>query len=397
VRTNVTTIGATVVLTLLVLGFQSSVFAQSVNSFGLSIIGNSQLDEANTKINEKLDEAQQKLSSIDLGNFVNMDVSEILDMFRDLIPLPGNGMGSGVTGQIGVLIYTHGLGYPGSHDPEKTEPIKAALEKLGYPTEIITHMPYNWDEGLQKLDDRGVKYVIFMYSDLFGPDSTVIHNVTRGYFGGIEEYKYCPNPPEGPDRCRYMGMLTTPASQTSDATLVFSRPASPDDRILREIFVKIAEKANSENNGNPANEIFVNIGHGAKSNLNDMAQTKELTSAAKYVQQKIGYADAFGVTAREDWPDLMEIAVPAAVDKIEQSLAEHDADRVILVPATGGMGYDAVKEELDNRGISYVEADAPIPIGSDEFVHWGIKNVLGTTAFILKEKPTENTITPDWN
>ncbi|MDF0681756.1 MAG: hypothetical protein P0116_12410 [Candidatus Nitrosocosmicus sp.] len=128
-----------------------------------------------------------------------------------------------------------------------------------------------------------------------------------------------------------------------------------------------------------------------------MAQTKELTSAAKYVQQKIGYADAFGVTAREDWPDLMEAAVPAAVDKIEESLAAHGADSVVLVPATGGMGYDAVKEELNNRGISYVEAEAPIPIGSDEFVQWALKNVLGTTAFIIKEKPMGNTITPNWN
>lgn len=395
VKTNVT-IGSTIVLTLLILGFQSSVFAQSVNSFGLSILGNSQIDEAEMKISQKLNEAQQKIGSIDLGSFMDMDVSEILEKFRDIIPFPGNNMG-GIPGQIGVLVYTHGLGYPGSHDPEKTEPIKAALEKLGYPTEIITHMPYNWDEGLQKLDDRGVKYVIFMYSDLFGPESTVIHNVTRGYFGGIEEYKYCPGVPMGPDNCQYMGMMTTPASQTSDATLIFSRPASPDDQILREIFVKIAEKANSENNGDPANEIFVNIGHGARSNLNDMAQAKELTSAAKYVQQKMGYADAFGVTAREDWPDLMEVAVPKAVDKIQQSLSEHNADRVILVPATGGMGYDAVKEELDSRGVSYVEADAPIPIGSDEFVHWGVKNVLGATAFIIKEKPTENTITPNWN
>ena len=128
-----------------------------------------------------------------------------------------------------------------------------------------------------------------------------------------------------------------------------------------------------------------------------MAQIEELTSAAKYVQQKIGYADAFGVTAREDWPDLMETAVPAAVDKIEETLAAHNADRVVLVPATGGMGYEAVKEELDDRGISYVETDAPIPIGSEEFVQWALKNVLGTTAFILKEKPMENTITPDWN
>ena len=244
---------------------------------------------------------------------------------------------------------------------------------------------------------QGVKYVIFMYSDLFGPESTVIHNVTRGYFGGIEEYKYCPGVPMGPDSCQYMGMMTTPASETSDATLIFSRPASPDDKILREIFVKIAEKSNSENNGNPSNEIFVNVGHGARSDLNDMAQTTELTNAAKYVQQKMGYADAFGVTAREDWPDLMATAVPAAVDKIEESLAAHGADSVVLVPATGGMGYEAVKEELDIRGISYVEAEAPIPIGSDEFVQWALKNVLGTTAFIIKEKPTENTITPDWN
>ena len=65
-----------------------------------------------------------------------------------------------------------------------------------------------------------------------------------------------------------------------------------------------------------------------------MAQIEELTSAAKYVQQKIGYADAFGVTAREDWPDLMEVAVPAAVDKIKESLVAHNADKVILVSAT---------------------------------------------------------------
>jgi len=61
------------------------------------------------------------------------------------------------------------------------------------------------------------------------------------------------------------------------------------------------------------------------------------------------------------------------------------------------MGYEAVKEELNNRGISYVEAETPIPIGSDEFVQWALKNVLGTTAFIIKEIPMENTITPDWN
>jgi hypothetical protein len=58
-------------------------------------------------------------------------------------------------------------------------------------------MPYNWDEGLQKIDERDVEFEIFMYTDLFGPESTVIHNVTRGIFGGIEEYKHCPGVPRG--------------------------------------------------------------------------------------------------------------------------------------------------------------------------------------------------------
>ena len=46
---------------------------------------------------------------------------------------------------------------------------------------------------------------------------------------------------------------------------------------------------------------------------------------------------------------------------------------MVLVPATGGMGYEAVKEEFDIRGISYVEAEAPIPIGSDGFCSMGTK------------------------
>ncbi len=391
-RTNVT-ISAIAVMTLLVVGFQSSVFAQSSSN---SI--NSRIGEAEERVNQGLEETQQRIGEIgDIQSIMDLDISEILEKFKDIIPFPGGNLG-GIPGQIGVLVYTHGMGTPGSHDPEKTEPIKDALERLGYPTEIITHMPYNWDEGLAKLDEQGVKYVIFLYTDLFGPDSTVIHNVTRGIFGGIEEYKYCPGVPMGPNNCLYMGMLTKPASETSDVTLIFARPASPDDSTLREIFVKIARESNSENNGSPENEIFVMVGHGARSNLNDMAQVQELTNAAGYIQQEMNYADAFGVTAREDWPDLMEVAVPNAVDQIEESLASNNVNRVVLVPATGsGSGFDAVKEELDNRGIPYVITEEPIPIGSKEFVQWAQKNVLGTTTFIIKEKPTENTITPNWN
>lgn len=395
------TIGTITIMILLIVGFQTSVFAQSSssssNTINIPSIGNAQLDEPQHVISQNLEEAQQKIGTMgNIQSFMDLDISEILERFKDIIPFPGANLG-GIPGQIGVLVYTHGMGTPGSHDPEKTEPIKESLERLGYPTEIITHMPYNWDEGIQKLDQQGVKYVIFLYTDLFGPDSTVIHNVTRGIFGGIEEYKFCPGVPMGPNNCLYMGMLTKPAGETSDATLIFSRPASPDDSTLREIFVKIARESNSENNGNPADEILVMIGHGARSDLNDIAQTEELTNAAKYVQQKMGYADAFGVTAREDWPDLMEIAVPAAVDQIEESLAANNADRVVLVPATGGMGFDAIKEELDNRGIPYVETQSTIPMGTDEFVLWAQKNVLVTTVFIIKENPTENTVTPNWD
>jgi hypothetical protein len=393
VRTHVT-INAIAVMTLLLVGFQSSVFAQGSSSNSI----NSRIGEAEERINQSLEEAQQRIGEIgDIQIFMDLDIHEILDRFKNIIPFPGSNLG-GIPSQIGVLIYTHGNpNIPDGHEPAKTEKIKSALERMGYHAEIITHMPYNWDEGLAKLDEKGAKYVIFLYTDLFGPDSTVIHNVTRGIFGGIEEYKYCPGVPMGPNNCLYMGMLTKPASETSDAILVFSRPASPDDSTLREIFVKIAKQSNSENNGNPENEIFVMTGHGARSNLNDMYQVKELTNAAKYVQQKMGYTDAFGVTVREDWPDLMAQAIPMAADKIEESLAENNAGKVVLVPATGGHGFDELMHELDERGISYVITEKPLPIGSGEFVQWAQKNVFGTTAFIIKEKPTENTITPNWN
>lgn len=86
------------------------------------------------------------------------------------------------------------------------------------------------------------------------------------------------------------------------------------------------------------------VGHGARSNLNDLSQVEELTNAAKHAQQKIGHADAFWVTAREDWPDLMPTAIDAAADKIENSMGTNNADRVVLVSANGsGSGFDAVK------------------------------------------------------
>jgi hypothetical protein len=369
-----------IVLTVLAFGYNTFAYATDWDKFDLPFRGNYDPWQSNH---------QSKL-------MYNWD--KLLEKYKDIIPLTGKHLAK-LSGKIGVLIYTHGdpSDPMHGHEPVKTESIKKALEKLGYPSEIITHMPYTWDEGLQKLDDQNVKYVVFLYTDLFGPKSTVIHNVTRGIFGGIEDYKYCPGVPMGPDVCMYMGEVTKPASETSDATLVFSRPASPDDKTLREIFLKIAQKSDMNENGKPKKEIFVLVGHGARSDLNDLYQTKELTSAAKYVQHKMKYADAFGVTAREDWPELMPDAVNSAADKIEESINMHNADHAVLVPAAGsGSGFDAVKQELDNRGISYVETEGTLPIGAKQFTQWALKNIIGSTVFILMEKPSENTITSTW-
>ncbi len=193
--------------------------------------------------------------------------------------------------------------------------------------------------------------------------------------------------------------LTKPASETSDASLVLSRPASPDDRILRETFVKIARNSNSEsNNGTPENEKFVMWSHGSRTSLNDMLPEDELTNAAKYVQQKSGYVDGFGVTIIDNCSNLMSTAKEAAADKTEGSLAANNSNNAILVPTTGcGFEFDAGKKELDGMDIQCVVTKQPIPTGSKKFVRWVQKNVPGTIAFILKERPTENTITPNWD
>ncbi len=53
---------------------------------------------------------------------------------------------------------------------EKMTSIERRLERLfRTPAEIVFHMPYNWDEGLERLDARDVEYAIFLYIDMFGP------------------------------------------------------------------------------------------------------------------------------------------------------------------------------------------------------------------------------------
>ncbi len=245
---------------------------------------------------------------------------------------------------IGVLAYTHENMHNehGSAEMDKMHSIERTLEtRLKTPTEIVFHMPYNWDEGLEKLDAQDVRYAIFLYTDMFGLQSTVIHNVTRGLFGGIEEYNYCPGVPISDGGCQYMGQMTYPASLNSDTVLVFAEPARPDHPLLRDIFVKQARQVSD----NPRNEIVVLIGHGARSNTNDMYQERELTKAAEYVERRMRFADSAAFTAREDWPNLQPAAIEKAVNGIKTMLAETGAENVVLVPATGiGSGFHRLQK-----------------------------------------------------
>lgn len=299
--------------------------------------------------------------------------------------------------KIGVIVYTHGdmVNQPGTPTMDKMMAIEETLEKkFKTPAEIVFHMPYNWDDGLMALDEQEVDYAIFLYTDPFGPQSTVIHNVTRGVFGGIEEYNYCPGVPLGGDVCMYMGQVTAPASTFSETPIVFAEPARPDHPQLRETFVELAQAVSE----NPRNQILVLVGHGARSDTNDMYQETELSKAAKFVERKMSFADSVGLTAREDWPDLKAAAVEKAVDQIKDMLEETGAENVILVPAAGsGSGFDAITEALDAEGISYTEAPEVLPSAQDEYIKWAVTVVEETVRFINKEKPTESTITPYWS
>ena len=296
---------------------------------------------------------------------------------------------------IGVLVYTHGNPMvPHTADTMKTELIEKNLEKIGHPSEIVTHMPYNWDQGLMNLDQENIKYAVFLYTDLFGPMSTVIHNVTRGIFGEIERYQFCPGVPIPPKSCMYMGMMTDPASDVSDTTLVFAEPARPDHPLIRNAFVEQAVQISE----NPKKEILVLVGHGARSDTNDMYQVLELGNLADYVKKKLKFQAAVGVTAREDWPELQEERIMNIVNLIKNLLKKTHAEKVILAPATGaGMGFQMVKDALEAEGIDVDEAAEPLSFAQKEFKQWSSQVLKETVDFIKKKAPEENTITPYWN
>ena len=113
--------------------------------------------------------------------------------------------------------------------------------------------------------------------------------------------------------------------------LVFAEPARPDHPLIRNAFVEQAEQISE----NPKKEILVLVGHGAKSDTNDMYQVLELGNLADYVKKKLKFQAAVGVTAREDWPELQEERIMDIVNLIKNLLKKTHAQKVILAPATG--------------------------------------------------------------
>lgn len=340
----------------------------------------------------------------------------------------------------GVLVYTHGIPTdPLAHQPasDRIAAIETHLEtERGIAVEKITHMPYWWNNGLLGLDKNGKEFVIFLYTDMFGPDSTVIHDLVRGYFAGVDGYA-CPPFPYGfgeplnttpaiiDDRvlaspfgdmfrpifqqmqvdidhmleqygnvCWFMGNMHVQAETFSDSKIILAEPARPDHPILREIFVKQAVAASNS----PENEILVLVGHGARNDSHNDAQDAEMSCAAEYVEDRLGFADSTALIVREDWEHLSGPAVAAGGEEISRMLSASGADRVTLIHATGTVGgLSLVTDMLDEAGVIYTIAPNGDAVGEEEMIMWAEQTVSETIDYIEDERPTESATTPYWN
>lgn len=350
--------------------------------------------------------------------------------------------GDDVQDNIGALVYTHGIPVdPLAHQPasDRITAIEAHLEaEMGIASEKITHMPYWWNNGLLSLDKNGKEYVIFLYTDMFGPESTVIHDLTRGYFAGMDGYS-CPPFPYGfgepwnttpavidarvmaspfagdtifrpmfeqmqvdIDRmleryghvCWFMGHVHVQAETFSESKIILAEPARPDHPVLREIFVKQAAAASDS----PEDEILVLVGHGARNDSHNDAQDAELSCAAEYAENRLGFADSTALIVREDWEHLSGPAVAAGMEEILRMLSDSGADHVTLIHASGTTaGLGLLTAVLDEADVSYAIAPNGDVLGEEEMIMWAEQTVSETIEYIKSEMPTESTATPHWD
>ena len=362
-----------------------------------------------------------------------------------LIGLPSAGMvanADDVKDNTGVLVYTHGIPTdPLAHKPasDRITAIENHLEEqLDITSEKITHMPYWWNNGLLSLDKSEKDYAIFLYTDMFGPNSTVIHDLSRGYFAGIDGYTCPPFPYSlGPplntmpaiidaelmatpfpgqailapmfqamrvdighmleqygNVCWFMGHIHVQVETYSDSKIILAEPARPDHPILREIFVKQADAVSES----PEDEILVLVGHGARNDSHNAAQDAELSCAAEYVENRLGFADSTALIVREDWVHLSEPAIAAGKQEILDLLSTSGANHVTLAHATGTLeGLSLATDMLDEEGISYTVTPNADLFSAEEIVMWAEQTVQETIDFIEDERPTESTTTPYWD
>ena len=349
--------------------------------------------------------------------------------------------GDNIQNKTGVLIYTHGIPFdPLAHQyaNDRITAIETYLEmERGLLSEKITHMPYWWNNGLLSLDKNEKEYVIFLYTDMFGPNSTVIHDLTRGYFAGIDGYSCPPFPysfgepwntmpaiiearimasPFGDNVfrpifeqmqinidhmieqygnvCWFMGHVHVQAETISETKIILAEPARPDHPILREVFVKQATVVSTS----PENELLVLVGHGARNDSHNDAQYVEMSCVAEYVEDRLGFADSTALIIREDWEHLSAPAVAAGKEEIQQMLSTSGADHVTLIHATGTVGgLSLVTTMLDEVNVTYTIAPNGDSLGEEEMVMWAEQVVSETIDYIMDERPTESTMTPYWD
>jgi hypothetical protein len=100
---------------------------------------------------------------------------------------------------------------------------------------------------------------------------------------------------------------------------------------------------------------------------------------------------------REDWHDLLMIAVDEAVTKIQSLLQLTGTERVILVHATGsGSGFEMISDALAENNIAFIAVPETLPLDEPKFREWAQHTISETLNFINNDHPAESMIIPQW-
>ena len=140
------------------------------------------------------------------------------------------------------------------------------------------------------------------------------------------------------------------------------------------------------------------MGHGARNESHNDAQDAEMSCAAEYVEDRLGFADSAALIVREDWEHLYVPAVAAGEEEVLRMLSVSGADHVTLIHATGTAGgLSLVTDMLDGVGVDYTVAPNGDVLGEEEMIMWAEQTISETVDYIEDEMPTESAATPYWD